>query len=219
MVDIHDRYLGLPTVVGRSKKVITKGVKDKLWKKLQGWKGMSLVAQFWWGQKQGERKIHWLSWKKLCKPKNEGGLGLRDPKLFNWALLGKQAWRLVLKSGTLIEQVLKGRYYPNSSFMEANVGVNPSYKWCGIAETRWVVRRVMRWRIGDGESVRVWTNQWLEVLPRVNVFAWRACQNALPTRCGIQTQIYDYNPECVIYNRGFESTIHALKDCRGAKAI
>lgn len=40
-VDIHDRYLGLPTVVGRSKKVITRGVKEKIWKKLQeygrGW--------------------------------------------------------------------------------------------------------------------------------------------------------------------------------------
>lgn len=35
-VDIHARYLGLPTVVGRSKKVITKGVKEKIWKKLQG---------------------------------------------------------------------------------------------------------------------------------------------------------------------------------------
>lgn len=41
-VDIHDRYLGLPAVVGRSKKVITRGVKEKIWKKLQGWKGMVL---------------------------------------------------------------------------------------------------------------------------------------------------------------------------------
>lgn len=38
-VDIHDKYLGLPTVVGRSKKVLTKGVREKLWKRLQGWKG------------------------------------------------------------------------------------------------------------------------------------------------------------------------------------
>ncbi|XP_057251436.1 uncharacterized protein LOC130591707 [Beta vulgaris subsp. vulgaris] len=42
VVEVHDRYLGLPTTVGRSKKVITKGVKEKLWKKLQGCKGMIL---------------------------------------------------------------------------------------------------------------------------------------------------------------------------------
>lgn len=29
LVDVHDRYLGLPTTVGRSKKVITKGVKER----------------------------------------------------------------------------------------------------------------------------------------------------------------------------------------------
>ncbi|XP_021721937.1 uncharacterized protein LOC110689456 [Chenopodium quinoa] len=142
VVDIHDRYLGLPTVVGRSKKVITKGITEKLWKKLQGWKGMvlskagrevmikavaqslptyaisvfkfpssfcdelkSLVAQFWWGQKQGERKLHWLAWKKLCRSKKEGGLRFRDFKLFNRDLLGKQAWRLVAQHGSLIERV------------------------------------------------------------------------------------------------------------------
>lgn len=39
MVSRHDRYLGLPTTRGRSNKVLTRSVKEKLWKKLQGWKG------------------------------------------------------------------------------------------------------------------------------------------------------------------------------------
>ncbi|XP_021747923.1 uncharacterized protein LOC110713787 [Chenopodium quinoa] len=33
VVDIHNKYLGLPTVVGRSKRVLTKGVKENLWKR------------------------------------------------------------------------------------------------------------------------------------------------------------------------------------------
>lgn len=41
-VNSHEKYLGLPIVIGRSKKVISKGVKEKFWKKLQGWKGMLL---------------------------------------------------------------------------------------------------------------------------------------------------------------------------------
>ncbi|XP_021775172.1 uncharacterized protein LOC110739026 [Chenopodium quinoa] len=39
-VDVHDKYLGLPTVIGRSKRVLTKGIREKLWKRLQGWKGV-----------------------------------------------------------------------------------------------------------------------------------------------------------------------------------
>ncbi|XP_048494687.1 uncharacterized protein LOC125494872 [Beta vulgaris subsp. vulgaris] len=37
-VEWHDRYLGLPTLLGRSKKVSFASIKDRIWKKLQGWK-------------------------------------------------------------------------------------------------------------------------------------------------------------------------------------
>ncbi|XP_074306449.1 uncharacterized protein LOC141641696 [Silene latifolia] len=42
VVNVQDRYLGLPTVVGRSKQVVTKIIRDKLSKKLQGWRGLLL---------------------------------------------------------------------------------------------------------------------------------------------------------------------------------
>ncbi|XP_021750437.1 uncharacterized protein LOC110716111 [Chenopodium quinoa] len=37
-VDRHEKYFGIPTNVGRSKKVIFEAVFDRIWKKLQGWK-------------------------------------------------------------------------------------------------------------------------------------------------------------------------------------
>ena len=33
-----------------------------------------LIHKFWWGQKGDRRKIHWVRWEELCKPKNEGGM-------------------------------------------------------------------------------------------------------------------------------------------------
>ncbi|XP_074288026.1 uncharacterized protein LOC141613185 [Silene latifolia] len=41
-VDEHTRYLGLPTVVGRSKKALTDILRDKLSKRLTGWRGKIL---------------------------------------------------------------------------------------------------------------------------------------------------------------------------------
>ncbi|XP_021717271.1 uncharacterized protein LOC110685117 [Chenopodium quinoa] len=37
-VDRHGKYLGLPTIIGRSKKEIFASLKERIWKKLQGWK-------------------------------------------------------------------------------------------------------------------------------------------------------------------------------------
>lgn len=44
----------------------------------------SMMGQFWWGQKQEEKKLHWLSWKQLCFFKKDGGLGFCD--LFKFGL-------------------------------------------------------------------------------------------------------------------------------------
>jgi len=37
-VETHDRYLGLPAFIGRSKKIVFQNVHDRVWKKLKGWK-------------------------------------------------------------------------------------------------------------------------------------------------------------------------------------
>ena len=38
------------------------------------------------------RKIAWVSWKIVCMPKLKGGLGVKDLRTFNSALLGKWRW-------------------------------------------------------------------------------------------------------------------------------
>ena len=37
----------------------------------------SMIRNFWWGQKQDERKMAWLSWDKMCVPKSCGRMGFK----------------------------------------------------------------------------------------------------------------------------------------------
>ena len=55
----------------------------------------SMMSKFWWGQKDREKKLAWVSWEKLCTSKSEGGMGFRDLKAFNLALLAKQGQRIM----------------------------------------------------------------------------------------------------------------------------
>jgi hypothetical protein len=46
-------------------------------------------------------------------------MGFKDIKLFNLAKLGKQGWRLLTKTDSLCEKVLKGKYFPQGDFLTA----------------------------------------------------------------------------------------------------
>lgn len=121
----------------------------------------SMISNFWWGQKEKERKMAWVSWEKLCAVKTEGGMGFRDLKAFNLMLLAKQGWRIQRNPSSLVHRVLNEKYFPKCMFKEGELGRRPSYVWRSILAARKVVERGSRWCIGNGESVQIWKDRWI----------------------------------------------------------
>ena len=119
------------------------------------------ISKFWWGHKQEERKIHWLSRLKLCQGKEDGGFGFRDMEAFNDALLAKQGWCLLKNSDSLPARLLKARYFPTTSFLDADLGSRLSYVWRRIWGVREVVTQGSRWLIGNGKDVNFWQDRWI----------------------------------------------------------
>jgi hypothetical protein len=48
-----------------------------------------IQRDFLWGEMNDETKFHLVEWAKVCPTIDEGGLGLRNIRRFNQALLGK----------------------------------------------------------------------------------------------------------------------------------
>lgn len=109
----------------------------------------SMMRKFWWGSQDDKQKIHWVSWEKLCWPKVAGGLGFRDLKTFNVAMLAKQGWKIIHNPESLVARVLKAHYFPHGSFREANYGINPSYTWRSLMQGKEVFEARLVWRISD----------------------------------------------------------------------
>ncbi|XP_030949032.1 uncharacterized protein LOC115972957 [Quercus lobata] len=124
----------------------------------------SLIRNFWWGQQDKERKLAWLAWEKMCTPKAEGGMGFKDLKAFNLALLAKQGWWLIQNTESLAHRVLKARYFLNSNFLEAQIGKKPSYTWRSLMDAKEVLRRGLRWNIGNGRRAKIWADRWIPIL-------------------------------------------------------
>jgi hypothetical protein len=121
----------------------------------------SMMSNFWWGQKDKDSRIGWMSWEKMGRAKERGGMGYRDLESFNLALLAKHGWRLLKCLDSLMARVLKQKYFPNDSFLNSQLGRNPSYAWRSICNAKRLLLNGLIWRVGNGESIKICGDRWI----------------------------------------------------------
>ncbi|XP_060972144.1 uncharacterized protein LOC133038111 [Cannabis sativa] len=157
LADEHSTYLGFPCVMGRNKDAILGFLKDKMQKRIQSWEGhfLSTAGREYWWSSSSRKGVSWFSWRKLCNNKSSGGMGFWSLREYNLSLLGKQGWRLLLHQDSLVGRIYKARYFPNCSFLEAELGGNPSFIWPSVLESQTLLRDGARRRIGPGSSTEL----------------------------------------------------------------
>lgn len=128
-----------------------------------------MIRYFWWGDDAGQRKIHWLAWDKLMEPKGYGGMGFRDLRVFNQALLARQAWRLIEHPTSLCATLLKARYYPNGDLIDTVFSSNASPTWRAIEHGLELLKKGLIWRIDSGSKVQIWRDNWIPRPPSLRV--------------------------------------------------
>lgn len=122
----------------------------------------TVIANYWWGGSADNRHLHWQRWELLTRPKLAGGMGFRDLRMFNLAMLGKQGWRLIKKLDSLCAKVLKGWYFHDSDFLSASRRKHASQTWRAILAGRDEVLKLgLLKRIGDGSSTNIWQDRWI----------------------------------------------------------
>lgn len=94
-----------------------------------------LKNAYWWINGGDNAGIKWLSWDRIYETKEASGMGFKKLRSFNIPMLAKQAWRLVNNANPLLTQIMCARCYPNTYFLNATIGSNPSYVWRSLLES------------------------------------------------------------------------------------
>jgi hypothetical protein len=141
-----------------------------------------VISQFWWGDDDNHKKIHWKAWWKLCIPKKRGGMGFRDLESFNGAMLAKQVWRLLLEPESICARVMRGRYYPDGNLLQQNkrVEAHTLDKVCWLVYNVSEFRRGYICRVGDGSQINIWEDNWIPSSHNLKVLT--PCGNNLVTK-------------------------------------
>ncbi|GKU89787.1 hypothetical protein SLEP1_g3881 [Rubroshorea leprosula] len=125
---------------------------------------------FLWGGMRERKKISWVNWERVCRKKEYGGLGVKDLRNFNMALLGKWWGRLVRGEDGLWSKVMSSKYGENGGhwldWVRDRSG-GGSIWWRDIQNLNvgdgvyagWLTEG-FRIKVGEGKRVSFWWDEW-----------------------------------------------------------
>lgn len=131
-----------------------------------------ISKSFIWGSTIEKRKQHLIAWKRVCLPKKEGGLGIRQAGPMNVAMLAKVGWRLLHDTDSLWARVLRSKYkvghIHDSSWLAVKSNWSSTWRSVGLG-LRKAVLPGLSWILGDGQKIRFWQDKWLGNEPLSNL--------------------------------------------------
>jgi len=126
----------------------------------------SIQRRFLWGWGKEKKPISWVSWKNVCKSKQEGGLGILDVRDFNHALLAKWKWRWLSDEKGRWKDILESKYGEGSEGSQSSLRLQ-SWWWRNLRKVcmqgggqGWF-QAEMSWRIGHGDKIKFWEDVWI----------------------------------------------------------
>ncbi|KAL0014133.1 hypothetical protein SO802_001202 [Lithocarpus litseifolius] len=122
-----------------------------------------ISRNFLWGSSENKKKLHLISWEKVTKSKEEGGLGIQAAKPKNTALLAKLNWRFNSEKSSLWVRVLSKKYHKQRRVYR--IPTRPSLcssNWTALKKGNEIFNKGTKWVPGRDSSLSLWFDKWMD---------------------------------------------------------
>ena len=120
-----------------------------------------LHRQFFWRQQKDKNATPLIAWDTICQPKSQGGLGLRKTLPLNQAFIAKLGWKILTDHNNFWVNLVRKRYLKHHNFFTYKPKQSDSSIWRNIMMQRDIIRKGIRWKIGNGHNILFWLDNWL----------------------------------------------------------
>jgi hypothetical protein len=123
------------------------------------------IKFLWQGGKNNEKKFHMVKWTITSAPKENGGLGIRDPENLNLALGEKIIWRIITGHKEWWKKAICNKYMITNRkrcVEGADLGKGGSSIWKIIWASVPLIQTRLNWDPRNGKKIKIWEDSYSE---------------------------------------------------------
>ncbi|CAH1447584.1 unnamed protein product [Lactuca virosa] len=137
-----------------------------------------IMRNFLWNSGENRKGVAKVAWNEICKPKIYGGLGLKNLKDWNIALLSDRIWKILSGHNSLWVRWVNSYLLEDRSFWDVGYKDKMSWSWRNLLKIRPHLRDSFYVQIGSGEGTFMWFDNWHQLGPLSYVLSPREIANA-----------------------------------------
>ena len=170
-------------------------------------------SRFFWQSDQTKKKYRLTKWNLVCRPKDQGGLGIEVLDVKNKCLLSKWLFKLLTEQGVWHE-LLHNKYIQGKPLSQVEAKPTDSPFWKGIMGVKKDFFDRISVSLGNGLSVRFWEDPWLSETPLA--FQYPSLYNIVRNKNVLVAHVLDHDHPNLQFRRAlvdnkWEAWLHLVE--------